>query len=413
MLRTIRMTHSTTPTDSDVAHEDDSRRRILLVFPRAPIPFGNADARWYFVLLKGLVERGHDVTALAACSTSEEMTAASDLFPRSQFDLRCHAFPKHRGPIERLRNYFRPHSFMFSEEFRRGLQELLANRYDVLHLEQLWSGWLGLEATRRSLVNIHYLGSVDLSFGATPMLRRECRIAESLERRLIPRFQYFRTLSDRLKAAVREKNPRADVTTVPIGIDLDLYQFIPDSARHDSLTVSLIGTMNWYPTATAARRLITRLWPEIKRRVPAARLHLVGWNARDVLHEFLAQEDVEITQNVVDSRDSFADTSVLVYAPECATGMKIKILESLALGIPVVTTTEGVEGLPAVDGLDAAICEDDAGLIDRTVRLLQNREEQNRQRRAGRDLVERICGPDTTVSGIEQIHRRMTQTLET
>ena len=62
----------------------------------------------------------------------------------------------------------------------------------------------------------------------------------------------------------------------------------------------------------------------------------------------------------------------MVYAPSRGSGMKIKILEAMASGVPVVTTSEGVEGLPAVDGVHAGVCEDDAGLIDRTVALLED-----------------------------------------
>jgi len=87
--------------------------------------------------------------------------------------------------------------------------------------------------------------------------------------------------------------------------------------------------------------------------------------------------------------------------------MKIKILEALGYGVPVVTTSEGVEGLPAVDGVHAGVCEDDAGLIDRTVRLLTDSAAQNRQRAAGRALVESHCGPKPTVDAIEAIYARM------
>ena len=64
--------------------------------------------------------------------------------------------------------------------------------------------------------------------------------------------------------------------------------------------------------------------------------------------------------------------------------MKVKIQEAMAFGVPVVTTGEGVEGLSAVDGVHAGICEDDAGLIERTVALLVSTERQDRQRRTER-----------------------------
>lgn len=202
-------------------------------------------------------------------------------------------------------------------------------------------------------------------------------------------------------------NPRAEITTVPVGIDASLYEYIPDDRRSTEPILTLIGSMNWYPGYSAAIRLLTRLWPEIKRRVPAARLQIVGWKARERLGEYLDLADVNIEENVPETRPYFEKTSVFLYAPSRGSGMKIKILEAMGFGIPIVTTREGVEGLPAVDGVHAGVCEDDAGLIERAVSLLQDPERQNRQRLEARRLLESHCGPAPTLDAIESIYSRM------
>jgi len=97
----------------------------------------------------------------------------------------------------------------------------------------------------------------------------------------------------------------------------------------------------------------------------------------------------------------------MLYAPIRGSGMKIKVLEAMSFGVPVVTTTEGVEGLPAEDGVHAGIADDDQGLIDRTVAMLRDPARQNLQRRAARALVESHCSPETTVSAIESIYEAM------
>jgi hypothetical protein len=117
--------------------------------------------------------------------------------------------------------------------------------------------------------------------------------------------------------------------------------------------------------------------------------------------------DVTVEENVPDTRPYFERTGVMLYAPGRGSGMKIKILESLGFGVPVVTTSEGVEGLPAADGVHAGVCEDDAGLIERTVKLLGDPAAQNRQRAAGRALLETHCGPKPTVDAIERIYAAM------
>src|SRR5262249_22263471 len=145
-----------------------------------------------------------------------------------------------------------------------------------------------------------------------------------------------------------------------------------------------------------------------KKRVPEAQVQIVGWNARTALAEFLGLPDVTVEENVPDIEPYFRRTGVLLYAPGRGSGMKIKVLEALAYGVPVVTTSGGVEGIPAEDGAHAGVAEDDAGLIERAVRLLRDPAAQNRQRAAGRALLEAHCGPGPTLDALEAVYERMT-----
>ncbi len=383
--------------------------RVIVAMVEAPVPFGNAAARWFYVLLRELTARGHRLTAFAACSKEAEMAEARRLFPPREYDLRLYPFPRRRGWRAKWETLRRPYAYMFAPELQRDLAAELARGYDILHLEQLWSGWLGWSCPQRALVNVHHLVWLDLEQVRPPDWRGRFDrwLMRRTERRLVRRFRHFRACSPRLVPEILKVNPHARVCTVPVGIDASLYPYIPDERRCGEPVVSVIGNMGWYPTRSAAVRLLERLWPEIKRRVPAARLQLVGWGARAALRDYLHWPDVTIEENVPDTRPYFERTGVLLYAPGRGSGMKIKILEALAYGVPVVTTSEGVEGLPATDGVHAGISDDDAGLIERTVALLEDVAAQNRQRAAGRELLERHCGPRPTVDALEAIYERM------
>ena len=341
--------------------------RIVVVLLEAPVPFGNAAARWFYVLLRELCSRGHQVTCFAACSKQSEMDEARRLFPAPEFDLRLYPFPVRRGLRAKLETLRRPYSYMFSAELKRDLEAELARGYDILHLEQLWAGWLGLDHAERALVNVHHLVWIDLEYIRPTTFRRRLErwLMRRAERTLVRKLRHFRACSPRLVPEMLKVNPSARITTVPVGVDPSLYTYIPDDRRTGEPIVCVIGNMGWYPTHSAAVRLLTRLWPEIKKRVPAAKAQLVGWGARRALADYLAMPDVTIEENVPDTRPYFERTGVMLYAPGRGSGMKIKILESLGYGVPVVTTSEGVEGLPATDGVHAGICEDDAGLIER------------------------------------------------
>lgn len=378
--------------------------QIILVMLEPPLPFGNPAARWFYVLLKGLIARGHQVTAFATCSNPQDITKAQELFP--DCDLRCFPHPDRRGLFSKIETILQPYAYSFSSELKTALKQELSKPFDILHLEQLWTGWLGLEHRDRAVINIHHLIWLDRELIQERTFGQYVNryLTFSTERKLINAYKYVRSCSPRLATEVKKVNPNARVTNIPVGLDLSQYTFISSENRSEQPILSLIGTMNWYPSYSAAVRLLTQLWASIKDRVKDVKLQIVGWSARSALHEFLDLPDVTIIENVPDIRPYFESTSVFLYTPARGSGMKIKILEALAWGVPVVTTQEGVEGLPALDGIHAGICDEDSGLIERTVKLLQSQSQQNRQRSAGRDLIEKICSPQATLDALESLY---------
>lgn len=384
--------------------------RIVVVMLEAPVPFGNAGARWFYVLLRELVRRGHAVTAFAACSRKEEMEEAAKLFPRPVFDLRCYPVESRSGIRAKWQSLEQPHSYLFSPRLRCDVQRELAQGFDILHLEQLWSGWVGLPYSSKSVVNVHYSFMIDLA-GQRPrsLTERARRLRnQQAERYLLRQYPTICTLTPQLGEYVREISPGSHVYTVPLGIDFSLYPFKGGRRlRSGSPTLGLIGSFNWRPSHSAGQRLLGRLWPEIKKRAPEARLQIVGRCAESAFPEYYGSPGIEFHQDVPDILPYFLRTDVFLYAPVHASGMKVKILEAFALGVPVVTNHAGVEGLPAEDGVHAGISDEDGGLVERAVILLNDDIRRARMAQAARKLLEDHCGPQPTVSGMEAVYRRI------
>ena len=380
-------------------------RRILLVLLEPPLPFGNAASRWYYVLLKELVARGHDVHTFAACSKEEDIEKTKKLFPSDKYKIELDVFPQKSGLSKKIQSLLAPSSFHFSQKLKDRLKKEALKGYDVLHVEQLWAAWAAIPYATKSLINVHHLLSIDLSESQTLSFKEN--LARKLnfltEYRLVRKFKNIRSCSPRLAKKMKVWSPSSQFTTVPVGIDSSLYEYIPDEKRENSKTISLIGNMSWYPGQSAAIRLLERLWPEIHKRDPECKLQIVGWSARSVLKKYLNLPNVEVFENVPEIQPYFEKTNVMLYAPARGSGMKIKVLEAMAFGIPIVTTSEGSEGLPAVDGEHMGLCEDDAGLIERTLDLLNDIDQQNRIRQNARQLLESHCGPKPTVDQIEEI----------
>ncbi len=383
--------------------------RVVLVLPDAPLPFGNAAARWFYALLRGLVDRGHKVTALVVAEPADA-DRSRELFPSDRFDVRYHRPPVRSGKFRKLESLIYPYSYIYSRGFIREIDELMRSGDAALHLEQLWSGWTGLAHVDRSVLNIHYLYDIDIADERPTTFEGRLRRATTFrgERALLRRYHVITTLTDRLSQRTREINKNAQVTTVPLGFDSSLYRFEPEKPRGEPPVVGLIGSFGWGPSYTAAKRLIERLWPEIQKRRPDARLMIVGRKAKRALGELTNGVDVELVEDVADIIPYWSKLDVLLYAPGRGSGMKVKVLEAMALGVDVVTTSEGVEGIDAIDRVHAGIADDDQGLIDRTIEILSAAQSTRIARRnRARSLVESTCDPTRSIEILEQIYEKI------
>ena len=366
--------------------------RILVVLPEPPKPFGGAATRWYYVLVGGLMARGHDVRVFAV-----DEAGGGGGYPTA----------RRRGVVDKLRSWRHPFAYRYDSPMKRDIRAAMAGGYDVLHLEQTWSAYAAPIDAPRTLLHVHHLWSIDAPGEPGESMRDRLirRSAIRVERAILRRMPRITALSARLAAEVGRINPSAAVDVVPLAIDLSLYPFEAGSPSPRPPTVALIGSFDWAPTLSAARRLVLQLWPAIVARVPGARLRLVGRRADAALADLPTSANISIHADVPAILPEFRRADVLLYAPGPASGMKVKVLEAFALGTPVVTNADGVEGIAAVDGLHAGIAEDDGGLVDRAVSLLGDAGLRDTRRIAARRLVESTCDPGAALERLEAVYR--------
>jgi glycosyltransferase involved in cell wall biosynthesis len=380
-------------------------RRVVVVTPEAPDPFGNAASRWYYVLLKGLAAGGHDVRALCAWTSAASAEAARARLAGSGVRLALFAYPDRAGSWRRKwATARRPYSYFIGPDLQRAVDTAAAAGYDVLHLEQMWAGYLGL-ARPRTVLSVHHLTSLDLRGAGVRSARGllDRALMGRTERWMLRRFGAIRATTSRLATEILRANPAAFVATVPIAVDLDLYPRL--AARDEGETVGFIGSATWHIGHAAARRLLTRIWPRVRARRPAARLLLAGWGMGQAFGAHDGRDGVTVRGDVPDARrDFFERAALFAYPLERGSGMKVKVLEAMAYGLPVVATREGLEGVIDVPGSPPAAPDDDAAFAARVADLLAAPAERRRLADAGRRLVEAHFSPAATIPRIEALH---------
>ena len=384
--------------------------KVVVVSPAVPHPFGETAARGLYALVAGLLARGVRVSCLVV--TEEDAARVREARARLAASsgaehLELAVFTPTVRPValRKLRSLRRPFSeTLHGDGLAAALERQAAAGWDVLHLDQLWSGWVGLER-RRVLLNVYQLEVIDWE------ARRGLRLAERkallqmrrATRRILRASRHIRVVSRRLLERARAINPAAEYSCVPFALDVSLYPLQP-LVREP--VVGLLGSMHWLPSRSAAERLITRIWPRVKRRLPGARLLVGGWNARRYLDRY-AGPDIRLVENLAHPSEFFSQVAVLAYAPFRGSGVKVKVLEALAYGVPVVTTGEGIEGLDCEDGVHCWVREDDEALADCIVETLGDEAGRARMREAGRALVEARHSPRLVLEQMLDVYDRV------
>lgn len=384
-------------------------KRIIIATIEPPHPFGHSSGRWLYFLFRKLVERGHSVIFFSTYTKKEDIKETQKYFSPDKYDLKMFSRPHSENLFQKFIKFPKPYSYIFSESYRLELETELSKGFDVLHLEQLWTGWLGLKYKDKCLLNIHHLLAEDLNTAPISNLsewvfRRRVFLAE---KNLIKTYPFIRATSSELVPYIHHINKTAKSQGLHLAIDTSLYPFIKDENRSTDNVLSMIGNMNWFTSYSAAYKLLNTLWPTIKEHVPTAKLQIVGWGAKKHFNKFHGQSDISIYENVPDTAPFFQKSSALLYAPNGGTGMKVKILEAMAYGVPIITNINGIEGLQVVSGQHVLLGYSDKELLTHTINVLNNRDLQNQLRKNARAHIEEMCQSEKVMERLETIYNEL------
>ena len=145
--------------------------------------------------------------------------------------------------------------------------------------------------------------------------------------------------------------------------------------------------------------------PQVRARIPEATLQLVGYNPPAWMRA-LANDHIEVTGAVPDVAPYLARASVFVCPLRIGAGLKNKVLEALAMGIPVLATPLSVDGINVVNGESAIIAPVDQFAAE-TARLLGDEALRNRLSLNGRALIEAEYSWEKTASSYEQLYHEI------
>lgn len=374
----------------------DQPVRLLVVLHEPPLQEGRGAGRLVLAMARGLASHGVHVELLAARQTF----AASGDPPEDLSVEVVDVSPEAPGWRSRLKRLRRPVGQVARSSFGDRVREL-AHNADVLQLEEVNTAWCSEHIELPSVLRLHYLVRWDRSLG--PPWRRSFRHVlefELAERTAIRRHQSFVTASPRVASELRRRRPSAEVEVVPVCLDPRDY---PAAPLDGPPVAGLVGMAAWPPTRNAVERLLGQVWPEVRRRLPDARLVIAGRGMDELVQD--PGEGVEVLGEVPSAVGFLRGLSLLLYPLDRGSGIKVKTLEAIAVGLPVVTTALGAEGIDGGEGI--VIAEDTQQLAAAAVAILSDADERRQRGAVARAAFEQRYTPVAATEPLAELYRRL------
>jgi glycosyltransferase involved in cell wall biosynthesis len=384
--------------------------RVLVLDEYFPFPLDSGKPIRTWNLLKRVTGR-HDVRLLCY--------ADAHRLPPSQSPIKSDqvsALDPDSGPALYMRLFLNlfslwPYSVTkhHTRRFQRALMGLLRHEnYDLIQIE--WTPYASYVPDLTGLPVIitthniesqiwHRRAQAAGSFLARWFFRQQAQKMEVFEKKVLNEAAWVTTVSEPDAATVRQWGQQR-VSIVDNGVDVEFYRDITGDT--DDGSILFLASLDWQPNVDGLYYFLECIWPVLLRQEPRLRLIVAGRGPSVELRgKVAATANTTLAGEVTDVRPYLQDASVVVVPLRIGGGSRLKILEAMAAGKAIVSTSVGAEGLLVKDHQHLRLADTPAAFSTAVHELLRSKEERQRLGANGRQLVQEKYGWDESASKLE------------
>ncbi|MEO1195224.1 MAG: glycosyltransferase family 4 protein [Pseudomonadota bacterium] len=367
--------------------------------------------------------RQHDVVVMAllhASSTPDEIAGMGALCDE------VHALPRppdrFLGRLRRLPGHLRKgrpvgtidHVYDTVEAALR--ERLSKGDIDILQIEHSFMApyvrAVEVSPKTRTILSMHNIGAVQyrrmVAIEPHPVHRvlaaAKARLMQGWEAPWCNRFDHVIAMSKADAALMQKMGVDRPISVVPNGVALPDSP-LPDPTERRAL---FVGSLEYPPNVDAARWLATKIMPRVWAKDPGVRLTVAGFGGSEKLCRTLQAKGIDVVQNPPDVVPLYQTAALALAALRAGGGTRLKILEALALGRPVVATRLGAEGLGLEHGKTVLFGEDPDTLAAQILRGLDDADLRSGLITNGRALIRGAYEWDTLYGHLDAVYRGLT-----
>jgi glycosyltransferase involved in cell wall biosynthesis len=247
-------------------------------------------------------------------------------------------------------------------------------------------------------------------FFLQPLAAQEARRVQRYEAQIVEKFDLTLAVTepDRLALSQGLESGGAErIHVVPIAVDAG--KLPPVRRQPASANILTLGTLHYPPNADGIRWFLQEVFPLVRHQAPQATLTIIGKNPPADFLQAAEREPqtVQVTGYVPELRPYMEQAALVVVPVRAGGGMRVRILEAFALGMPVVTTTVGLEGIQAEPGRDVLVADTPAAFAAAVLRLLTEPGLAASLAANGRKLAEQRYDWQVVLSQMDQLYARL------
>jgi len=286
----------------------------------------------------------------------------------------------------------------YTKSFREKLKEVLQEKkYDIIQLEGSYMGLylpdIKTISQARVSMRAHNLEyeiweriAKNASFIKRLYLSNLAKRIKRLEVEQLNTFSAIIPITQRDANSLKDLGCRIPMHITPTGMDVDISQI--DHSEMEFPSVFHIGALDWPPNQEGLLWFFDEVWPLVLKKHPEIRFYLAGRNAPDKMKNLKVKNLVFVGE--VDSAIDFMNSKAIGIVPLLSgSGMRIKIVEGMALGKVMVTTTIGAEGNPAKDHQELMIADTPQEFAAKICQLIENQSVYHTMSKAAINFVQK------------------------
>jgi polysaccharide biosynthesis protein PslH len=338
--------------------------KVLFICNKSPYPPNEGGSLGMYVFIKGIAEAGHQVKVLAL-NTNKSYISYQDIPEEFRKQTRIELIDKDLSlnPLAAFLNLFSRKSYhverFISKEFEVKITEVLKKEtFDIVQVEYLYMApylkvirkFSKAKVILRSHNIEHMIWARITSISGNPLKKLYLGILtrrlKNYELSVLQDFDGVTTVSKIDAEFFVRSGIHVPVIDIPFGIDIDKYDFKKNSYEFPSLFH--LGAMNWIPNQEGIKWFLDHAWPLIHEKYPNLKFYLAGRMMPDWLLNTV-QPNVEILGEVADATEFINSKAVMIVPLFSGSGIRVKIIEGMALGKTVISTGIGAEGIEFTD----------------------------------------------------------------